>query len=545
VPDARLDQHFLRLVSRLALPGERRNTARAIAHALGAEDLIIFVRDPALGLLLPAPGFQQTLPRGPEWRQFLDGCDSQSANDGVLPSLSPDKPPQRVVALPEEDGALALFIGGSDLGPSAQTFILLMPLVAAVFRREREAQIAQNNAHGARAAAEKAELLAATTDRARAALRDALLKADQANQAKDRFISSLSHELRTPLTPVLVTAASLLDDASLPEGLRSALTMIQQNIELEVRLIDDLLDLTRIINGKLSLKKTDCNLHTLIDQTLHIAAPDMEAKQLRLTVRKKAHNPWIWGDSARIQQVLWNLFKNAAKFTPLGGRVTIETRNTKTHLELRVSDTGRGIEEKFLKTIFLPFEQGEVAGEHRFGGLGLGLAISKAVVDLHHGLLAASSDGPGCGATFTLKLETIVPNDPATSGLLAAKTQKKQRQLRLLLVEDHAPTLQVVAAALSRSGHDVTSASTLEQALQYAQRQEFDAVLSDVGLPDGSGLDLMRTLRDSYGLKGIALTGYGMEDDVRRTADSGFVAHLTKPVRIADLRDALALHFQA
>ncbi|HYE31667.1 MAG TPA: HAMP domain-containing sensor histidine kinase, partial [Methylomirabilota bacterium] len=291
---------------------------------------------------------------------------------------------------------------------------ILLPLLAAVFRGERNATVAGSNAQMARSAAAQAQLLAASVDQARSALRQALIGAEAASRAKDEFLASLSHELRTPLTPVLIATAALLEDEKLPEEFHGALEMMQRNIELEVRLIDDLLDLTRIVNGKLTLQKKDCDLHALLDHSLEIVRPEIIAKKLAVEVRKNAQNAWVWADAVRMHQVLWNLLRNAAKFTPEGGRIILESANEGDHVSVSVSDTGMGISPESLEQIFRPFEQGKATGDHRFGGMGLGLAISKAVVDQHSGLLRASSAGAGLGACFTIQLQTVTPPDPTT-----------------------------------------------------------------------------------------------------------------------------------
>jgi signal transduction histidine kinase len=534
--------HLLSLLAGLVRGAERREAARTIAQEMGAEDLIIFIPDHAISLLLPAPGFPQTFPDFTEWHEFLISCQGQPAQRGRL-CLGESGELGDVLGVGGSDGSVAVLIGGSPQPDNCLSLAALLPLLTAVFNGERIAKNAESHAVMARQMAEQSRLLAGSVDRARAALRSALADAQKANHAKDRFLASLSHELRTPLTPVLLAASALREDESLPREVHQQLAMMQQNLELEVRLIDDLLDLTRIVNGKLLLQSGDCNVHLLLEHTLEILRAEITDKKISLRVAKEASKPWVRGDAARLQQVFWNLLKNAVKFTPTGGSIAVETCHQAGRIQIIVSDSGRGIARDLLPAIFKPFEQGDLKGEHLFGGLGLGLAISKAVVDMHQGLLTVQSAGKGCGATFTVDLESIETPDHVTDDDKQPHGTNTSAALRLLLVEDHPASLHVLNLMLCRSGHQVTTANSVSTASLAARDQTFDAVISDVGLPDGTGHDLMRHLRSEYGLKGIALTGYGTEDDLRNSADAGFVAHLTKPVSIARLREALHAHF--
>ncbi|MHA3773249.1 ATP-binding protein [Verrucomicrobiota bacterium sgz303538] len=380
------------------------------------------------------------------------------------------------------------------------------------------------------------------------ALRRAAAEAEAASRAKDSFLAALSHELRTPLTPVLMSAASLREDERLPADAREQLSMMERNIALEARLIDDLLDITRIAKGKLALRLQPCDTHSLISLAIEIVRDEAQAKGLVLESSLRAEKHGLVADPTRFQQVIWNLLRNAVRFTPRGGRISIHTwdidNNGTPSLGIEVSDTGIGIEADALGRIFAPFEQAPSGGGHLFGGLGLGLAIARAIVELHGGTIRAESPGRGAGAVFTVVLpgaieppkgRTPVANesDHGSSALGAGPS------LRLLLVEDHEPTLRVLSRLLEREGHQLTTVNTVTDALAAASSVGFDFVISDVGLPDGTGVELMSALRERHGLTGIALSGYGMEEDVARTRAAGFVAHLIKPVDFHQLRRAL------
>ena len=383
-----------------------------------------------------------------------------------------------------------------------------------------------------------ADAIAVSVERraAEAALRHAKERAEVASRAKDNFLATLSHELRTPLTPVLMTANSLREDERLPEDVRANLAMIGRNIALEARLIDDLLDLTRLAKGKLPLREELCDVHSLLGLAVEIVRDEAQEKPVNLDVDLAARRTGLRADSARLQQVFWNLLRNAIKFTPAGGRVAIHSRDeTDGRLRIEVSDTGIGIRPDHLETIFQPFEQAGRENDHRFGGLGLGLAIARAIVDLHGGEITAQSGGPGTGATFVVELPNSVPAPDGAKAPAAEVRTPATAPLRLLLVDDHENTLQSLLLLLRARGHQVVAAATVAAALAAAATHPFDLVISDLGLPDGTGTELMEKLRAAYGLRGVALSGYGMEEDLARSRKAGFVAHLVKPVHFAEL----------
>ncbi len=378
-------------------------------------------------------------------------------------------------------------------------------------------------------------------------------QAEDASKAKDDFLAALSHELRTPLTPVLMTAAALREDERLPADAREQLGMMERNIALEARLIDDLLDLTRIAKGKLPLRPQVCEAHSLIGLAVEIVRDEAQAKSIALELDLTARRTGLLADPARFQQVIWNLLRNAVKFTPRGGRIAIHTRDAAADDEpgrlcIEVTDSGIGIAPEALDKIFLPFEQAGLTGVHRFGGMGLGLAIARAIVDLHGGTIHAESAGKDRGASFVVELPgateppsgvTAASTQPLLAGASPLPIQRGGPGLRLLLVEDHAPTLQVLARLLARAGHSVVTASSVADGLAAAAAGTFDLVISDLGLPDGTGTELMQKLRDTHGLRGIALSGYGMEEDLARSRDAGFAMHLIKPVDFNQLQRAV------
>ena len=296
-----------------------------------------------------------------------------------------------------------------------------------------------------------------------------------------------------------------------------------------------------MISGKLPLDRQPTFLHAVVRNVLQTVGAELHEKRIAVRTDLAASNDSVDGDAARLQQVLWNLLKNAAKFTPEGGTVRVRTFDDQSgRVGLEVSDTGRGIAPDALPKVFEPFEQGDAGVTRQFGGMGLGLAIAKGVVDLHGGSIRAESPGPGRGATFTVSLPTRAAGQTATSRPAANALADGQGALRLLLVEDHADTAKMLARLLRLDGMDVRWAGSVADALELARSAEFDLIVSDLGLPDGSGIDLLRQLRlAAKPTPAIAMSGYGMDEDLRQTREAGFAEHLVKPINVPQLRQAI------
>ena len=360
----------------------------------------------------------------------------------------------------------------------------------------------------------------------------------QASKAKDEFLAVLSHELRTPLTPALAAADYLERYGELPADLRDEVSAIRASVQLEARLIDDLLDLTRITRGKIELHLENIDAHACLEKALEIVRGDIRQQQLDVVTELTAREHRVRADPVRMQQVFWNLINNAVKFTGRGGRITIRSWNQNDRVALEVADTGVGIDPDQQERIFRAFEQGEGTISRQFGGLGLGLTISKKLLDLHDGTIGVRSEGRQRGSTFTITLPVAMHTDAAASSA-ATRARAHLRTLDLLLVDDHPQTLRVLSALLRKRGHNVATAESVEQALRLLDHERFDALISDIGLPDGSGCDVMRAAKQRQSLRGIALSGYGMDEDVRRSKEAGFDHHLTKPVDFHELETFL------
>jgi signal transduction histidine kinase len=387
------------------------------------------------------------------------------------------------------------------------------------------------------------------------ALRASEAAALAASQAKDDFIARLSHELRTPLNPVLLVASEAANDSALPPPVRADFELIAQNVILEARLIDDLLDLTRITQGKLALDKTPVDVHAALHYALGTIREQLQQKNLSLTTNFKAERHTILGDNVRLKQVFWNILNNAVKFSSQEGRIHVETAllGGRDRVAVSITDNGIGMTSEEIARIFEAFSQGDHAmpgSAQKYGGLGLGLSISRKLVELHDGAISATSPGHNQGTTFVVELPlllseklngTPVSCEETRSTQTSQPIQAEERMKRILLVEDHLSTRQALTGLLTRRRYEVVGAGCLSEARALLKKERFDILISDIGLPDGSGNELMTELRVGPGLVGIVLTGYGMSNDVARSLTAGFIAHITKPVSAADLDRALSL----
>ncbi|MGV7243857.1 response regulator [Caballeronia sp. M23-90] len=374
------------------------------------------------------------------------------------------------------------------------------------------------------------------------ALRVAKEQAETANRAKDHFLAVLSHELRTPLTPIVAAVRLLEMRHTLPAEAQPTLELIRRNVELEARLIDDLLDLTSIARGKLSLNFANVVLETLMSSALDMSESDLRGKGLTLETTLGASSTLVFGDAARLQQIVWNLMKNAVKFTPAGGHIAVRTWNPDTStIAISVTDSGIGISAEALPRIFSAFEQADDSITRAFGGLGLGLAIASTLALKHGGTLTAQSDGRDKGARFTLTLPLVkFGAEDEASPSATQDPDEIVRSLKVLLVEDNEYTSSAMAQVLEVLGHQVAVATTVTEALLFARSDVFDLLVSDIGLPDGSGLDVARAWTELQpGKPSVAITGYGMDEDIRRCREAGFLDHLTKPVNFARLESLI------
>lgn len=355
-------------------------------------------------------------------------------------------------------------------------------------------------------------------------------------EAKDRFLAMLSHELRTPLTPIVFTLGLLDARGNLPEDVRDAMDVVRRNVQIEAKLIDDLLDTSRIASGKLHLQVETVDLHRVMEEVLGMTAAQIDASRIVVDFGTRARSHHVRGDSTRLHQVLWNVVTNAIQHTPSGGRITIRSINEKPgRVKVSVEDEGSGIEPSLIDRLFHPFSQG--AREGAQAGLGLGLAISRGIIEAHGGTIAVFSEGTGQGARFEIELGTVAPAEPLPEPEMAPRREGVTP--RILLVEDHVDTATALGELLGLHGFAVTVATSFGEAVSHRD-EAFDVLVTDIGLPDGDGIQLLRHLAPEGGLPAVALSGFGASSDVERSSEAGFRGHLTKPVAIEDLIRAIA-----
>jgi signal transduction histidine kinase/ActR/RegA family two-component response regulator len=375
--------------------------------------------------------------------------------------------------------------------------------------------------------------------RAEEALQQQKAMVEAADRTKDHFLAMLSHELRTPLTPVISALESLETEPAQTEDSKAALAMVRRNIELETQLIDDLLDFTRITRDKLQLRFVPVDAHLAISNVVEICRAEADSRRLRVHLNLRALTYHVAADAAKFQQIVWNLLKNAIKFTPENGEITISSSNPSPEiLTINVRDTGIGMEPEVMQRIFDPFEQGNRSFERRFGGLGLGLAISKSLAQAHGGTLTAQSGGRDRGSTFLLSMQTTSPAE-GLAVLPRASGETSVQGLRILLVDDHQDTCAALEKLLVRRGHLVAATHNVRSAMEAAARNRFDLLISDIALPDGSGIELMRQLQAISKMPGIAISGFGNNGDIEKSLEAGFCEHLIKPVKLEKLEAAM------
>jgi signal transduction histidine kinase/ActR/RegA family two-component response regulator len=381
-------------------------------------------------------------------------------------------------------------------------------------------------------------------------------ESQQANRLKDEFLATLSHELRSPLNAMLGWL-TLLRTRKFDEAARTrALETIERNARSQAQLVEDILDVSRIIRGQLRLNVRSVELVPVIESAIDTVRPAAEAKNIRLQkVLDPAAGP-VSGDSGRLQQIVWNLLTNAVKFTPKGGRVQIRLERINSHIEITVADSGKGISADFLPYVFERFRQADSSSTRSYGGLGLGLAIVRHLVELHGGTVHADSPGEGLGATFTIKLPLMavstIANEPervhpAVGGIVSFENSPSLEGLRILVVDDEADARELLIQILKESGVEVVGVASADEAIRVLTEQasRLDVLVSDIGMPNEDGYTLLRRVRslppESGGrIPAVALTAYARTEDRRAALLAGFQCHVAKPVELAELIAVIA-----
>jgi signal transduction histidine kinase/ActR/RegA family two-component response regulator len=385
----------------------------------------------------------------------------------------------------------------------------------------------------------------------------ARMEAETSNRAKDMFLATLSHEMRTPLNAIVGWISILRSKGSEDEDMVEGLAVIERNTKAQVQLIEDVLDVSRIVSGKLRLEMRPCELVEIINAGIDVVRPGAEARDITLDVQLDPAANRATCDATRIQQVIWNLVSNAIKFTPKGGKIRVTLARDKSSLQIEVSDNGQGISPELLPYVFDRFRQADSSSRRKFGGLGLGLSIVKHLVEMHGGTVEARSPGEGLGSTFIVRLPIravqmpLSPDEGVDEDVQEAAPALplvRLDGLRILVVDDEADARRLLVKVLEGVGANVTAAASAAEALEAIAKKPttggVEVLVSDLGMPDQDGYDLIREVRrrgfHAKDLPAVALTAFVHKDDAREAVLAGFQVHIPKPVDPHDLTAVIA-----
>lgn len=411
-------------------------------------------------------------------------------------------------------------------------------------RRRAERELQKRETELAKLAAEREYILQSE--------RTARSEAERLSHLKDEFLATLSHELRTPLNVIQGWASLLRDRKTRPEDYQRGLETIERNVRIQGQIVNDLLDMSRIVSGKVHLEIQSFYLHDVVEQSIETVRQSAVAKNIRIQPLLDSRIGLVRGDPNRLQQVLWNLLTNAVKFTPRGGRIQIVLERVNSHVEISIEDNGIGIRSDFLPHVFDRFRQADPGTSRKFGGLGLGLSIVKSLVELHGGTVRVKSPGENLGSTFIIALpiahvrsDAVEPNtQPATESLENMELPRLDG-MRVLVVDDEPDGRILIARILEGQGVTCVCAAGAVEALELLTKERFDLLISDIGMPDMNGFELIREVRQLDGsrtgpLPAIALTAYARAEDRQRALLAGFHMHLAKPIEARELIASIA-----
>lgn len=536
-----MDKGIHELFNGLAQPGARASVAQALAAALGAQDLALYVRDPELNVMLPAPGMPKTAAGGPLWRSFLARCLTESRFRGTV-----DWPvgTERLATVLVVNDVAAIIAGGTPSEDAVGALGRHLPLLAALLMAEQALVIGGVEASEAREAAARAHALAKALDASRAAAAELNLQLRREHERKDEFLAMLAHELRNPLSPLVNSVEVLRRGGAIAgeSGLRQ-LDVMSRQLDQLTRLVEDLLDVARVSRGLIELRREALPLAEVLADAVEATRPLIDARNHVLQVTASPDDLYVNGDRVRLTQVFANLLHNAAKYTERGGRIAVNLVCDSGRASVVMRDNGAGIPREMLARVFELFAQAPASLDRTHGGLGIGLTLVRTLVELHGGHVSAHSVGPGHGSTFTVSLPLAAKPPPAReprfSGSMSAPAA---HALHVLVVDDNADAADSLAEVVRFLGAEPIVARDGPQALAAADRHKPDLVLLDIGLPGMDGYEIARRLRDQPGFRArmVALTGYGSSQDKTLSSKAGFDAHLVKPVSAAVIEKMLA-----
>ncbi|PSJ15865.1 hybrid sensor histidine kinase/response regulator [Nitrosomonas supralitoralis] len=528
----------------------RRNTALELARFLGAMDLTIFIFDDDIQAYLPAPGFPQTLPDSREWKKFLDECKITGQS---MAALSYVDFPESVVVMgvwEPQDNILAL-IGGAPDKDEVEEVRMLLPLLAAGFKGEQMVTNAKAKANIAQELASDAKILAESLDRARRDLGNALTEAKKAEDAlkeadrrKDEFLATLAHELRNPLAPISNAIQLLKISGNKLEILENVRDIMERQVQQMVRLVDDLMDVSRITQGKIELRKEQVLLSEVIKNAIEIAEPLIKENQHTLKVNLPAEAIWLDADVTRIAQIFSNLLNNSAKYTECHGIIEISAMPVDGNVYVSIRDNGVGIPAEKLKHIFDMFEQIDSFMERSRGGLGIGLTLVKKLIEMHGGSIKAQSQGLGMGSEFTVCMPVVkIDLIDASQPLIDEQNAEQPQGLRILIVDDNVASAKTMMWMVEMLGHTAEIAHESKSAIELGKHFHPDIILLDIGLPGMNGYEICEIMRKEPCLQKtvfIAQTGWGQKEHLERSKAAGFDYHLVKPVDMMSLKNIIS-----
>ena len=519
----------LELIASLSDRSTRVQAAGALAARLGVDELLLFLPDPELGVLVPAPGFTQTLRGDSAWRSLLADCSAGRETKRLVEL--PVGSVRSAVAISSAE-IVAVLLGGEPRRNELTTLALVMPLLAGLLKAEHQIALASAEALDAKETANRSNALSSALEAARSEHAKLNAELREEHRRKDEFLAMLAHELRNPLSPLLTSLEILRHPTVTVDQRERHIEVMRRQVSQISRLVEDLLDVSRVGRGRIDLKRGQVPLHEVIDHALEECQPLLQTRRHQLSVSLPDDALVVDVDPVRMTQVFANLLNNAAKYTDPGGRLTLWAERDGPQAVVHIKDDGIGIAADMLPHVFDLFAQGQVSIERAQGGLGIGLTLVRMLLELHGGSVAAASPGPGQGSTFIVRLPLAEGALPAHAASSAKTKEGEHRVLRVLIVDDNHDAADSMAAMLEMMGHHAEAAYDGIKALQLASDLEPDLILLDLGLPDMDGFEVARRLRRLSGRipRLVALTGYGAEEDKRRTSEAGFDEHVTKPV---------------
>jgi signal transduction histidine kinase/CheY-like chemotaxis protein len=540
----------------LQRPDDRLAATHKLARYADVAQVLVFGRDTEVGIFLPAPGLPQTLRAGKRWQDFLRRCADAGIAEGFLPAPESEADSPVWGQCDSTGNAIVVFLGMQAAAPARAAIAALLPLLSAKLAGERAELAAAGLAAAARDSHRRASELNTALDVSRRELqsayqrvenelvsrREAEAKLRDADRRKDEFLAMLAHELRNPLAPIGMAAQVLQLGQATPARVKQTCEIIDRQIGHMTSLLDDLLDVSRVTSGVVTLTHELHDMGAIVRDAVEQARPLIDSRRHALSLALPAQPAQVLGDSTRLVQIVTNLLNNATRYTPKGGVIALELIQDATEVQVLVRDNGIGIDAALLPHVFDLFVQGERSPDRAQGGLGVGLALVKSLVERHGGSVSAASAGQGAGSEFTIRL----PRAQAVAPALAPPRQGESARsgaLDILIVDDNADAADTLSMFLSTVGHQLRVAYEGRGALALAAEAAPDVLLLDIGLPDIDGYELaqrVRALPQTAHATLIALTGYGQHSDRERSIAAGFNHHLTKPVDPAVLLRLLA-----